>query len=299
MKKLFLSSVFLLLFPILSCIDNSEELKPLQKIEVQSEKIDPITLNKRVSSLTSSFISSQSLPQINRPPRRKVFEADWQGAASGGIVGWIVGSGFAGVGGAIGGIIGAISGGAAASLAAVEVPDNDTIVLPQPDSQAFAAPNPNNPYDYIGYYHYKVLNEALKDSTRYLDAQGNFSNTNFYNFSTSYLVQENIFNTNALTAFSISDSQNNLLFIESYKNQPNASPMIIQLYNDGKMSLSVKNVLSSYAIAVAASTNVNDFIQYSVKVENTIASSNLSIKEQQLLLGTMATARYGIHYWGL
>ena len=142
MKKLFLSSVFLLLFPILSCIDNSEELKPLQKIEVQSEKIDPITLNKRVSSLTSSFISSQSLPQINRPPRRKVFEADWQGAASGGIVGWIVGSGFAGVGGAIGGIIGAISGGAAASLAAVEVPDNDTIVLPQPDSQAFAAPNP-------------------------------------------------------------------------------------------------------------------------------------------------------------
>ena len=139
----------------------------------------------------------------------------------------------------------------------------------------------------------------MKDSTRYLDAQENFSNTNFYNFNTSYLVQENIFNTNALTAFSISDSQNNLLFIESYKNQPNASPMIIQLYNDGKMSLSVKNVLSSYAIAVAASTNVNDFIQYSVKVENTIASSNLSIKEQQLLLGTMATARYGIHYWGL
>jgi len=77
------------------------------------------------------------------------------------------------------------------------------------------------------------------------------------------------------------------------------------IHTDGRINSGSKDALVSYFNALqsfsrlqsATVQDINNFISYSTTMENTVASSALNSDDKAMVLSTMATARYGVHYW--
>lgn len=279
-KPIFLALIALFLFFISSC-DKKEEVILLNSNLPQSELKDLETTMQELDILTKSY--TQNYPyydknidvnKINKIPK-------WLK-----IVAWDVGGGMAGF--YYFGLVGAVIGGAASSIAHAEI-DNPFPLLPQDPSYAYAAANTNNPYDNIGYNHYYSINQALSDTTNYLDANGNYSNSNFYNFSSNLLLQNGVINSTQLSSYT--STNNNLL--ESYVQED----IVNSLYNANKISSDTRNIMTNYFNALYSTTHAAAFENYSIQAENLIVNSTMNSLDKEAILSTMATARYGVHYW--
>jgi hypothetical protein len=235
----------------------------------------------------------------------RVFVADCKGALSGAGTGAAVGAAVGGqVGAGIGAIAGGVVGGAAASVekaldlkkkdqetnttvaASVESsslfpPPTDTVNIDEMTSQASYS---NNPFDYIGASHYKLINYCVENQHLIIN-NGELNRDAYYEMA-----------MNVLPIFVESASS-------SYSSYYNFEAMIttlsmVDLPFEDYLSPELSDILNAYNAYSETSESFSDFYQYSVIKENEILScSFLTEIEKQKVLSYMATARYGYWYW--
>jgi hypothetical protein len=226
----------------------------------------------------------------------KIFAADCKGALSGAGTGAAVGTAVGGAGGAtVGAIIGAVVGGSAASIEkaqdlktkAATTVDGEVIVLTPVDESEMAeeASNPENPFDHIGFAHYKIVNYYLENN--YLTADGVFDRSSYYDMAIDQLptfMEENF-------AFAEYTQYYDFNALETTLSN-------IDLPFDTYLNPTLSSMLEEYNEYMESSVNFSDFRQYSVQKENEIISNDgFEEIEKQMVLSYMATARYGYWYW--
>jgi len=297
MKNLFSCALAALLFVffIASCAKKDEITLSQQDNSLSELKI---TTDSYISSLASSPKIDNNTPQVQGFWDRIRNVLTVIGDLAGGAAGW-------GIGGPIGAIIG---GGAASALMYYEINDGNPIV-PKDETVAYAAANPNNPFDYVGYYHYYTMNQIAKPPNDYINTDGTFSTQKFHSFSGNLLQQQGVITYTQFNNLSLSSVENNLLYIKSNLNYSNSSVdvngFLNTIHTDGRINSGSKDALVSYFNALqsfsrlqsATVQDINNFISYSTTMENTVASSALNSDDKAMVLSTMATARYGVHYW--
>lgn len=209
----------------------------------------------------------------------------WKGATSGAAAGALI----SGVGAGPGAVVGAA--GASLSEAGKEVKK------PKKQDSYNPISNSDNPYDQIGSEHYHVINEALSSSTNYL-SNGQYNNTLFYSFSSAQAIEDGVFDSLSLNAFPL-DSSNVVLNSVSHSTD---TSLVVYLSNiTPAFDSVVTNCLTPYLQCFDASegAKVSDFVSYSIQMEDAVLDLNISDFDKEIILATMATARYGTQYWSL
>lgn len=228
----------------------------------------------------------------------KVVGADLAGAVDGGAKGAAAG---AAAGNPVGGAVaGAIAGGAAASIKEATTADTPPAPVQQPKSftPGNTTSNPGNSFDYVGYWHYKSINDAVVSTGNYL-TNNVYDNTLFYPFTVNLLMSNGIVSRNASSYYSQTDGNNTLADVAQLSSITLVD-YIDQKESNNVISADVATVLRQYAQCLASLTersDVDDFVSYSVQIENLVAGAGLSSGDQQLVLQVMATGRYGLQYW--
>jgi hypothetical protein len=283
MKKSIFSILFVALLITLfatSC-NETEEISSLKK-ENSQEQLENLTNLYIAKTVSQNNKPSSQLPQVQRRPWHTILSFDVGGA--------LAGLGFFGP---IGGLIG---GALASGLAAVEINPDQPIDY-NGNGTAYASAKVNNDYDGVGYYHYYMINSASVSTQNYLDANGKFSVQSFRSFAGNLLVNEEVITQQKLSNFTTQNLNYQISYLQN--NMTNGlTGLLTTLYNDNKISLEAKNFLSPYFQALETTTDVDAFINYSENAEDIVIASSLNSIDKQVILSTMATARYGVHYWG-
>ena len=297
MKNLFscVLAAILFVFFITSCA-KKDEIVLFQKDNSLSQL--KITTNFYISSLAPPTKVDSNTPQVQGFWDKFRLVLTVVGDLAGGAAGW-------GIGGVAGAIIG---GGVVSALMYYEVND-DTPIVSKDETTAYATANSNNPFDYVGYYHYYTINQIAKSPKDYLNTDGTFSVEKFRSFSGNLLQEEGVITYAQHNQFSVEQVESNLSYVKNNLTYSNSNVdvngFLNTMYSDKKVSLASKNALASYFNALqsfsqlqsATVQDIDNFISYSIAMENTVASSTLNSDDKAMVLSTMATARYGVHYW--
>lgn len=254
----------------------------------QDELINDDTFSQ-FKLLNSNYLNSIRANMDLRINWKKILGADLKGAVQGGALGAAAGAAIGGVSAGFGAGLGALLFGAGASIEAAGSEANPKPIV--------IMPNSNNPFDNLGYHHYNCLNLALQNSNNYLN-NGIFSTSLYYNFCKNYTVVNNVYNLNEFPYFTLANFELNFNYLKNNENKT-ILEFVLLLHDNGKISDSVFNYLYPYFQSYSSTTNIGDFVTYSISAENLVVNSNLSSIDKQLVLEMMSTARYGIQYWGI
>lgn len=256
-------------------------------------------IGKLSDQYTSSIIDDGTTSDKEKKDKKKAMKVageDLTKALKGATAGAALGTVIPGLGTGAGAVIGAVVAGAGASLSAA---GSSTYRPPAGggngtshtiDFSGFVA-NPTNAYDEIGLMHYTEINEFLQT------AHANSSLSDFY--LQSIVNMEGVTGNPNVSAYTLQMYEDDLQ-LPSYADGPSFADAVEQMYLSGEISMDVRNILIPYLQTFDAITGDDPigFATYSVNVEN-IVSNDPSIVEldKRFILGTMATARYGIQYW--
>lgn len=163
------------------------------------------------------------------------------------------------------------------------------------------AANSANPYDNVGFWHYKLVNNCLL--TPGLVSYAPYTHVDvplYYSYATSQLINNGVvsstdmgYYTQPACAANFSNVMNTMALGQTFSQYSQA------MVNNGQMTNDEKLILDPYMMAVEHATDLNSFISYSVSVEASVNNSTtLSAKSKQVVLAFMSTARWGVaYYW--
>lgn len=231
---------------------------------------------------------------------RRIIAADLTGALAGGATGGAVGA-LAGPGGVgVGALIGGVLGGAAASLNAA---DDEGGMAPG-GLAGFYEPiyeidlggltgNTDNPFNHIGYHHY------LSITNHVITVEGEVSTdmSAFYAETSDHIVEEFSPEYEIESIYTLADCE---ATVEGTVGLENFATEVQELYDAEEISSTVHTILTTYAEVFDATEqeDLEDFVVYSVSAENIVNSDRrINDLDKQLILGTMATSRYGAQFW--
>ena len=147
---------------------------------------------------------------------------------------------------------------------------------------------PLNLYEFMGEQHYSVISFIANNPGLIFD--GNVCNYNKY-LDFNYLMLS-ISDFDDQKEICLNSIDNGLLIGIS-----DTEFSLLSHINQYDMAEIDKAFLIQYFLALDATTNTDDFVNYSVLVESQVISSDLSIDSKELLLSMMSTARLGVAYW--
>lgn len=156
--------------------------------------------------------------------------------------------------------------------------------------------NETNPYDSYGYWHYASIDNVLVDPERYLDGE-DFDNTRFYETTKEFLSDHGVGNHADYESITLDLANEKLAFNSELFNRYALSGGLSYLLENGKIQESVYQVMKPYYNVLENVTSSQEFVDYSLQAEELVVNSELKRKEKEIVLSTMATARYGIQYW--
>jgi hypothetical protein len=164
------------------------------------------------------------------------------------------------------------------------------------------AANAANAYDFVGYWHYKIVHDAMVTPSLVTTTQNaSFDELKYYNYSTSQLLNNGVYTSISLTYagfLSVYTYTQNCLSL-----YPTVPAFTQAMVNDGYLGTTEKTILDNYTSVLSNAFNssspnaINNFVAYSVVVENDIKNSTLSAQLKQYLLSVMSTSRWGLAYW--
>ncbi len=166
-------------------------------------------------------------------------------------------------------------------------------------SQNFS--NNLNPYDFVGKFHYDMLNDANNDNNVNYTA-GQYDPGKFFNYIIGATLSTGI-STPLYTAhvpFSLTTQVLQGHNINENFDTPDFFGVVNAAYDENILSENGKNILLMYfdALLNVEVNQLNAFTNYSIAMENMAnADPGLLQKEKILILSTLATSRYGINYW--
>ena len=153
--------------------------------------------------------------------------------------------------------------------------------------------NPNNSLDYVGRFHAEILEATFYQDHQIIYPNGTFSYTNSINYTDNY--------TNSSTSGSLSQNDFDTFYqsvvAKIVANNYLLSQVMQQNLNEGKLTQDEGQILITYFQAQESASSLNNYIQYSIQVEDMVVNSSLPTTSKNLLLFTMATARHDINFW--
>lgn len=278
MKKLMYFSLLFLLIGFISC---QKEETPRNKETTELEKLRKLTSNYIDETLAVGHLTQEEVIMRAPPKWLRVVMADLKGIGTGLSFGRTLGllfpnpySSWITLG------TGIIFGAGESTAASMKggVPKSSTY---NPNG------NFNNPYDFMGLHHYKIIDTFESINSATLD--------DFYDIARDYLLASDLdIDPTAI----ISNAQLSTLSTEHepYKSQ-NIS-FLLDNYSTGLSTESIQ-VIKLYSEALENSNNLEDFITYSLSAEDIIITSKIDGFDKLFILSYMSTARYGAEYWGL
>lgn len=203
----------------------------------------------------------------------------------------------------IGGVPGAIIGGAACSVA-----EALTLVVPAGNGGTVGGgptggpANSANAYDYVGYWHYKIVDKALNNpSLVSLSPYTTLDQPLYYGFATNELVSNGVYLSAPISYATFQSIYSYAMTgLSTYSSFPDYTQAMV---TSGYMAPTEKLILDDYLDVMesyATSTSpgaTSGFIAYSVIVEGDITSSALPGIMKQHLLSVMSSCRWGLAYW--
>ena len=167
-------------------------------------------------------------------------------------------------------------------------------------------PNPGNPIDnvinlgneldYVGEYHAEMLYLSLTNNYDFIYPNGIFNYQNTTVFMQQYLTSKNI-----IASPMPSENEFNLFYtnIEDLitDGDHKFSKIVLVLENQGKLPSLETQILRMYFQGQENSESLNNFIAFSIEMENIIQQSSYPNSTKELLLFTMATVRHDVNFW--
>lgn len=250
---------------------------------------------QQLKNLSAAYLKEHADEALSSkwPPNWwKVLCSDVVGALAGGAIG--SGAGPAGA------AVGALVGGAVASTATAAGLGNPGPIPPDPytPGTTIGIASVDNDFDYLGHWHYYTLNKSMLDPTTYEDSKGDFDKGLFVEYAKSVLIDNQVFKSDEIDGYDTNITDYVLTLVADVHTKE-AGELITLLYDDGKISLDVKTTIEDYFDCMEASADLLDFADYSKTAEEIVEASNFSASDKQIILSTMATARYGAEYWSL
>ncbi len=298
MKKILVGLTFLTAVSsatFFSC-KKSEINKQATASNQSTSKVSSETLEKIKTTTSSFIIKEHSHNFTKRPQWLQTILDDLSGAAKGAPLAVI--NPALGVGAAI--TCGIISSMKAVYQNNSNSSNNQIRNISFPISSTVS--NSNNPYDYVGYWHYYTLNSALSNTSNYEDINDSFSYCVTYSFISSTLTSNNVFGGTSFSSIiggNYSTLKSDFNYVASLSTTT-CSSALYQMHSDGYINDVQYSVLSDYFDAIDNSNSASDFATYSVDIENDIVSdTSLSSNDKQCLLMIMSTARYSLQYYSL
>ncbi len=167
------------------------------------------------------------------------------------------------------------------------------------DNSGVNIANDNNEFDSAGKYHVDILKYQLTEKKDYVFPNGVFNYERSVEVTRNYLLT----NTNDTSTLPQSMSRNEFYTFYNYLNQDlqNSnyllSDAILTMENQGKISSLESQILNMYFKMKEQTSSIDAYIQYSIQIENLVTNSNYPSDTKNLLLFTMATARYDFAFW--
>ncbi|AXT53196.1 hypothetical protein D1818_21060 [Aquimarina sp. BL5] len=157
-------------------------------------------------------------------------------------------------------------------------------------------PNQTNPYDSYGYWHYSSIDNVLVNPERYLNGE-DFDNEQFYEATKEFLSDNNVGDYSDYENFSLDEANEKLMFSSDLLETYGLLGGLEYKFEKGFITELVYEILKPYYKILENSNNIQEFVDYSLQAEELIVNSILERKDKQIVLSTMATARYGMQYW--
>lgn len=155
-------------------------------------------------------------------------------------------------------------------------------------------PNETNPYDYVGYWHYASIDNVLVDPKRYLNGK-DYDNERFYKATVEFLLKNDVASDSDYESFILELANEKLAFNSEVFDKYGLSGGLTYLLEKGIVQESVYEVMMPYYNVFESVNSSKEFVEYSLQVEELVVKSKL--EEKEIILSTMATARYGAQYW--
>ena len=197
----------------------------------------------------------------------------------------------------MGAVVGAVLGGAGASL---EASGSTTYNPPGGngngtshtiDFSTFIV-NAGNTHDNVGSQHYESINSYLQT------ADQNSSVDDFYTHCASSMSQT--YGSTNVDIYTLQSYQDDITFTQLLDPNAPLSVAVEDLHSLGEISTTVRDILVPYfdSFDAVPANDVIGFVNYSISAEDLVSNDPSIVDlDKQFILGTMATARYGIQYW--
>lgn len=148
----------------------------------------------------------------------------------------------------------------------------------------------DNSYDYVGKQHYQIIAVAASNPDQIFD--GSVLNyENYLDFVTENLGLQmpecNEYREKCSCLYTSGVIDN--FVADDFS--------IISYINEIDITENEKSILVNYMLALEGTENTDDFVQYSIDIEEGIISSELTDTSKAFLLSIMSTARIGVAYW--
>ena len=156
--------------------------------------------------------------------------------------------------------------------------------------------NETNPYDSYGYWHYASIDNVLVDPKLYLNGE-DFDNELFYEATIKFLSKNDVGSDSDYENLTLDLVNEKLAFSTEVFDHYGLSGGLTYLLEIGNIQESVYEVMLPYYSVLENVNSSEEFVDYSLQVEELVLDSELEEKEKEIVLSTMATARYGIQYW--
>lgn len=157
--------------------------------------------------------------------------------------------------------------------------------------------NLDNPYEFIGLAHYNSINSALiskyKNYTIFDDSLKNNHYLDLDAFIDSSDVNYKSIDKSTYSKTNYLDDFNDFEIFYNY-DEKNKEAWLSNIVSAEGM-----NIYKMYYTTFYNKTNVLEFVNESILIEETVINNNkLSDNDKKLLFGIMSTARIGAQYWG-
>ncbi|GEM_PF-6041940 len=261
MKKIIIT---ILIFPLLfSCANNDMEMASLKESRASSHtEIDEVVNWDFVADRRAGSVVGADL--------------------IGGVFGFLKG-----------GFVGALLWGTLSSVAQSTVNELQSLPVYIGAIEDDFILNNQNPYEFVGLFHYKVINEELRKSYGSYKNMDEVLFENHFNDFVAYKDRQTVIYPEL--------NRSNYPY-EDYEQDFEA----FITFHDGvkeewlsqEMNLHSLEVLQNYFTLLEESKSVKDFVDKSLDAEEfLLADISLGLTEKELLLSTMSTARIGLQYW--
>lgn len=154
--------------------------------------------------------------------------------------------------------------------------------------------NEINPYDSYGYWHYASIDNVLVEPERYLSEEV-YDNERFYVSTKEFLLENGV--EDYSDGLTIDQANVKLKLNSDILEKYGFLGDLKHRYDRGDISQSVYEIMHPYYDIFSRTSNIEEFVEYSLQAEELIVNSELENKDKGVILSTMATARYGMQYW--